>query len=174
MVLFDEINILPLNSSNLFWKASRREDYIKSHFTSKQWEYIVGNNFSENDFFYFLDNYPSYIRSYTLHHINGQHLAFLYILVEPNLKNVVSVHGGGWSNPRIHYQGYIMMLEALITRGLKVRTCCLTTNSIAVKFSRSVGFVPYKYIDKKVYMWINEKRLRNSRIYKYICKTQLL
>lgn len=163
--MFDKIDILPLGSNNIFWKISCREDQIATHLTKGQWEAIMGKGFSENHFFHFLDNYPYYIRSYTLKDINGQPLAFIYILIDPNYKNVVSVHGGGWSNPKIHYQGYTIFLEALLSSGLKVRTSCNITNKVAIRFSKSVGFVPYRYTETNVYMWINEKRLKGSAIF---------
>ena len=59
-----------------------------------------------------------------------------------------------------------MIIEALLNCNLKVRTKCALANITAIRFNRSVGFVPYRYTDTSVYLWINEKRLKGSVMYK--------
>lgn len=76
-------------------------------------------------------------------------------------------HGGGWEKPLLYYRGYILMLQHLLEQGIKVRTYCSLSNIAAIRFDRSVGFVPYKYTDNEVFMWINTKRLKSSKLYKY-------
>ena len=126
----------------------------------------MGKDFSEEKFFYFLESYPFYIKSYTYKRRNGDILAFVYIVLDVNRKDVVSIHGGGCSNYRSHYKGYVMIIEALLSCNLKVRTKCSLANSAAIRFDRSVGFMPYRYTKDEVFMWINEKRLKNSAMYK--------
>ena len=165
-MMLDDINILPLEDADTYWEPTSREDCISRHFTFEQWEYIMGKDFSEDIFFYFLENYPFYIKSYTYKRKNGDVLAFVYIVLDVDRNNVVSIHGGGCSNYRSHYKGYVMIIEALLNCNLKVRTKCVLANITAIRFNRSVGFVPYRYTDTSVYLWINEKRLKGSVMYK--------
>ena len=66
----------------------------------------------------------------------------------------------------MYYRGYVLMLKHLLDQGLKIRTYCQLSNQRAIRFSRSVGFVPYRYTEDEVFMWINDKRLKNSKLYK--------
>jgi hypothetical protein len=83
---------------------------------------------------------------------------------------IVSIHGGGWENPIMYYRGYILMIEYLLAQGLKVRTCCQLSNPAAIRFSRSVGFVPYRYTKDEVFMWNSTRRLKDSKLYKRFYK----
>ena len=65
-----------------------------------------------------------------------------------------------------HYRGMMLMIEAILSQGVKVRTACLVTNERAYRFLRSIGFVKYRTTAEVIKMWINEKRLRNSKMYK--------
>ena len=89
---------------------------------------------------------------------------------EYNEEKIVSIHGGGWSKPLLYYRGYILMLKTLMERGYKVRTYCNHHNTSAIRFSRSVGFIPYRYTDTKVLMWISERTLKNTVLYKRFYK----
>lgn len=94
-------------------------------------------------------------------------IAFVYLFNEEGYWEKVSIHGGGWESPLMYYRGYILMLKHLLEQGIKVRTYCNLSNRAAIRFDRSVGFVPYKYTNKEVFMWINAKRLKGSKLYKY-------
>jgi hypothetical protein len=97
---------------------------------------------------------------------NDKSIAFLYTKQEDFNGKIFSVHGGGWENPLLYYRGYILMIKYLLDQGLKVRTYCQLSNPSAIRFSRSVGFVPYRYSEEEIYMWINLKRLKSSKLYK--------
>ena len=165
-MVFDKLNILPLTNETLWWEISRQDDNLAEHFTKREWEYMFGESFSEIDLLNFTNDFPYYIRSYTLKRNRGEAVGFVYILADINKKSTISIHGGGWANAQINYIGYIMILDALLKCGVKVKTSCASSNNIAIRFSRSVGFVPYRYTNTTIYMWINEKRLKNSSIYK--------
>ena len=60
----------------------------------------------------------------------------------------------------------IRLVESLLNDGLKVRTACLISNTIAYRFIKSAGFVNYRNSDTYHYFGINKKRLYSSRIYK--------
>lgn len=92
------------------------------------------------------------------------------LLKEYDNEMIVSIHGGGWSKPLLYYRGYILMLRTLMERGYKVRTYCNHHNTSAIRFSRSVGFIPYRYTDSKVLMWISERTLKNTVLYKRFYK----
>lgn len=169
--MLNDINVLPLSDAETYWESISREDCISSRFTPEQWEYIMGKDFSEEMLFDFLENFPFYIKSYTYKRRNGKVLAFVYIVSDVNAKNVVYIHGGGCSDYRTHYKGYIMMIEALLGCKLRIRTKCALANDTAIRFDRSVGFVPYRYSDVSIYMWINKKRLQSSKIYKYFIES---
>lgn len=56
------------------------------------------------------------------------------------------------------------MLKYLLEQVLKARTYCNVSNPMAVRFVRSVGFVPYRYTKDEVFMWITENRLKGNSI----------
>lgn len=101
---------------------------------------------------------------------NNKSIGFIYTKREDFNGKIFSVHGGGWEKPLMCYRGYILMLTYLLSNGLKVRTYCQLSNPTAIRFSRSVGFVPYRYTQDEVFMWISYKRLKSSKIYKYFYK----
>ena len=83
---------------------------------------------------------------------------------------VFSIHGGGWENYLLYYRGFMLIIKHMLDHGLKVRTYCQLSNPRAIRFVRSVGFVPYRYSDENVFMWISDKKLKNSVLYKRLCK----
>ena len=58
------------------------------------------------------------------------------------------------------------MIKHLLEQGYKVRTYCQLSNPAAIRFDKSVGFVPYRYTEEEIFMWISRKRLENSKLYK--------
>jgi hypothetical protein len=101
-------------------------------------------------------------------------VGFVYVLKERKALNTVSIHGGGWNNTMtstlFHYRGMMLMIEAVLSQGVKVRTACLVTNERAYRFLRSIGFVKYRTTADVIKMWINEKRLHNSKTYQHFYK----
>ena len=116
------------------------------------WHKAVRNIDSDKEFADFMEDVTS-VKCYILKELSSnKSIAFLYTLQEDIAGKVVSVHGGGWENPIMYYRGYILMIKHLLQKGLKVRTYCQLSNSAAIRFSRSVGFVPYRYTEDEVFM----------------------
>ena len=150
------------------WDNYHPGDVVQKHFSQLDWYNIVEDIHSDQEWADFVDAHPDFVSCYILKKCdNGEPLAFIYLLKEYDEEKIVSIHGGGWSKPLLYYRGYILMLKTLMERGYKVRTYCNRDNSSAIRFSRSVGFIPYSYTDSKVYMWINYKRMTSSKLYKY-------
>ena len=101
---------------------------------------------------------------------NNKSIAFAYTMQEDFKGKIVSIHGGGWENPLMYYRGYILMIKHLLAKGFKVRTYCQLSNPAAIRFSRSVGFVPYRCSETEVFMWISGKRLQSSKLFKRFYK----
>ena len=113
----------------------------------------------------FVAKYPEIVKCYVLEEcVTSSEIAFVYLYREDS--NSVSIHGGGWKNPILYYRGYVLILRCLLEKNIKVRTSCRLSNPAAIRFSRSVGFVPYRYMNNVVHMWISEKRLKSSTLYR--------
>ena len=150
------------------WEKFQSGDVVKNYFSQLDWYNIVEDIHSDQEWADFVEAHPDFVSCYILKKCdNGEPLAFIYLLKEYDDEMIVSIHGGGWSKPLLYYRGYILMLRTLMERGYKVRTYCNRDNSSAIRFSRSIGFIPYSYTDSKVYMWINYKRMTSSKLYKY-------
>lgn len=150
------------------WEPYTKAETLCNRFPLEQWEQIAGDIHSDIEWADFVENYSNSIKCWVLKNKETYlSIAFIYIFNEDGEWKTISFHGGGWEKPLMHYRGCIIMLKHLLERGLKVRTYCKVSNPTAIRFSRSVGFVPYRYSDKEVFMWISIKRLKSSKIYKY-------
>ena len=148
------------------WVPYTQEEKIFQRYSLNDWHRAVHDINSDEEWAELLAH--SYIiRCYILKLCsNDKSLGFLYTKREDFNGKVYSIHGGGWGNTLTHYRGYILMIRYLLDQGLKVRTYCQLSNPSAIRFSRSVGFVPYKYSSEEVFMSINLKRLTSTKIYK--------
>lgn len=150
------------------WETYTKAEMLCGRFSLEQWEQITGDIQSDIEWADFVDNYSDSVKCWVLKNKRTYlSIAFIYIFNEDGEWKIVSIHGGGWEKPLMYYRGYVIMLKYLLEQGLKVRTYCKLSNPTAIRFSQSVGFVPYRYSDKEVFMWISSKRLKSSKIYKY-------
>ena len=148
------------------WVPYCKEEKICEQFSPDDWHKIVHDIKSDKEFGEFLKK-TDFIECYVLKFCsNNKSIAFLYTIQEDVEGSKFSIHGGAWGSPLIHYRGYILMIKHLFEQGFKVRTYCQSSNSTAIRFNRSVGFIPYRYTEDEVFMWISEIRLKNSKIYK--------
>lgn len=146
------------------WKVYSGEQ-ILDRFSLDKWREIASDISSNEEWNHFIDTYSDFIKCYILEQVSTSlDIAFVYLYFEES--NVVSIHGGGWEKPLLYYRGYTLMLRILTERGYKVRTCCSLKNPSAIRFSRSVGFIPYRYTDSKIHMWLSEKTLKRTILYK--------
>ena len=153
------------------WESYAGNNKICERFTPKEWQKIVSDIHSDRDWKQFLSDYSHFVKCYMLYRCNDNTpIAFAYIMQEDEKGKVVSFHGGGWgksvANTLLYYRGMICLVESLLNNGLKVRTACLKSNTVAYRFIKSAGFVNHRNSDTYHYFWINKKRLYNSKIYK--------
>lgn len=155
-----------LSDGIIKWVPYSRNEIICGRYSLDDWHKAVHDIDSEEDWANLLEN--SYlVKCYVLKLCsNDKSIAFLYTIQEDYAGKIFSVHGGGWENPLMYYRGYILMLKFLLDKGLKIRTYSWLSNLAAIRFSRSVGFLPYRYSSEEVFMWINEKRLKSTKLYK--------
>lgn len=155
-------------SNNLIkWEPYTKDDILCARFPLSQWHQIASDIHSDEEWGDFVYKYKSFVKCWVLKKIkNNEPIAMIYIFNEDDKWYKISVHGGGWESPLLYYQGYVLMLKHLLEQGLKIRTYCQLSNPRAIRFSKSVGFVPYRYSSEEVFMWINDKRLKNSKLYK--------
>ena len=143
----------------------KKADLVCNRFSKTKWSNIISDISSDVELQSFISSYDTFIFPYVIRRRdNNEDLAFLYMLKE--CRNTVSIHGGGWKSPLLYVRGYILMLNSLIDLHLKGRTKCALSNISAIKLNKGIGFRPYKYTEDSVYMWINCKTLKNSKIYK--------
>ena len=155
------------------WVPYCRDEKICVRFPFDDWHKVVRDIDSDEEWADFLQK-SLFVKCYVLKRCsNNESIAFLYTMEEDFTGKLISVHGGVWGSLLLHFRGYILMLEHLLKQDLKVRTYCNISNSAAIRFDRSVGFMPYRYTKDEVFMWINEKRLKSSAIYERFKKTEL-
>lgn len=159
--------MLSLITDNIIkWVPYAKDEKICGRYSLNDWHKAVHDIDSDEEWGNFLAE-SLIVKCYVLKMcVNDKSIAFLYTKQEDFNGKVFSVHGGGWENPLMYYRGYILMIKYLLDQGLKVRTYCQLSNPSAIRFSRSVGFVPYRYSEEEVFMWISIKRLMNSKLYK--------
>lgn len=149
------------------WNTFRPADEVKTNFSQHDWYNIVDDIHSDREWELFLSSHSDFVLCYVLKRCDTKKaIAFIYLMFEYDDANVLSIHGGGWDEPVLYYRGYVLILKFLLEIGYKVRTYCSLANTSAIRFSRSVGFIPYRYTDSKVYMWISEKTLKRTMLYK--------
>ena len=157
-----------IEDSFVVWEPYHKDDHLCDRFSVEQWKQIAGDIKSDTEWGEFVGRYVNSIQCWVLKNRATNHpIAFVYLFNEEGCWEKVSIHGGGWEKPLLYYRGYILMLQHLLGQGIKVRTYCSLSNIAAIRFDRSVGFIPYKYTDNEVFMWINTKRLKSSKLYKY-------
>ena len=143
-----------------------KDETICKRYPLDLWHQAVHDVDSDEEWGAFLSE-SSIVKCYVLKLCsNEKSIAFVYTIQEDFDGKVVSIHGGGWEYPIMYYRGYILMIRHLLAKGLKVRTYCQLSNPAVIRFSRSVGFVPYRYTKDEVYMWISTQRLTASKLYK--------
>ena len=155
-----------LSDGLIKWEPFSREEKICERFPLDVWHQIVHDVDSDEEWGNFLEK-SQFVKCYILRQCsNNESIAFIYTMQENFKGTIVSIHGGVWGSPLLHFRGYILMLKNLLEQDLKVRTYCNKSNSAAIRFDKSVGFVPYRYTEKEVFMWITEKRLKGTKLYK--------
>ena len=155
-----------LSDGVIKWIPYSREERICERFPLDVWHRIVHDIDSDEEWGNFLEK-SQFVKCYILRQCsNNESIAFIYTMQENFKGTIVSIHGGVWGSPLLHFRGYILMLKNLLEQNLKVRTYCNKLNSAAIRFDKSVGFVPYRYTENEVFMWITEKRLKGTKLYK--------
>ena len=149
------------------WEPYTEKDVVCARFPLGLWHNIAGDINSDKEWCDFVLNYRNCVRCWILKKkSNNEAIAMIYLFNEEGCWEKVTIHGGAWGPPLMHYRGYILMIKHLLSQGVKVRTYCQLSNTAAIRFDRSVGFVPYRYTEDEVFMWISEKKMRNSKLYK--------
>ena len=156
-----------ISNGTIKWVPYSREEVVCGRYSLDDWHKAVHDINSDDQWANFLEK-SDFVKCFVLKLCsNDKSIAFVYTIQEDLKGDKLSIHGGGWESPLMYYRGYILMLQHLLGQGIKVRTYCSLSNIAAIRFDRSVGFVPYKYTDNEVFMWINTKRLKSSKLYKY-------
>lgn len=161
-----------LSDGIIKWVPYSKNEIICARYPLDSWHRAVHDIDTDEEWADFLAK-SMFVKCYILKQcLDNKSIAFLYTIQEDLTGRRYSIHGGGWGTPLLYYRGYILAINHLLAKGLKVRTYCQLSNPAAIRFSRSVGFVPYRYSSEEVYMWINYKRLSSSKLYKRFYLTQ--
>lgn len=168
---------MEISDGKVSWTKYTRDNILCGHFSLREWHLIVSDIDSDRDWSELLKN-NLLINCYILKQCStNEPIAFLYTKHESLNGKVISLHGGGWKKSFTHtilfYRGFILMVERLLQDKIKVRTSCTKDNIVAYRFIKSIGFVNYKYSGNYCYFWINNQRLRSSKIYNYISKNSI-
>ena len=156
-----------ISNGTIKWVPYSREEVVCGRYSLDDWHKAVHDIDSDDQWADFLEK-SDFVKCYILKLCkNDKSIAFVYTMQEDLKGTTFSIHGGGWENCLMYYQGFMLMIKHLLDRGLRVRTYCQLSNPRAIRFVRSVGFVPYRYTEDEVFLWISERRLTSSNIYKY-------
>ena len=160
-----------IEDSFVIWEPYHKDIHLCDRFSVEQWNQIAGDIKSDVEWAEFVGRYVNSVQCWVLkNRATNLPIAFVYLFNEEGYWEKVSIHGGGWESPLMYYRGYILMIKHLLDQGYKVRTYCQLSNDVAIRFDRSVGFVPYRYTEEEIFMWISRKRLENSKLYKRFYK----
>ena len=160
-----------IGDSFVVWEPYPKDVHLCDRFSVEQWKQIAGDIKSDTEWGEFVGRYVNSVQCWILKNRATNHpIAFVYLFNEEGYWEKVSIHGGGWEKPLLYYRGYILMLQHLLEQGIKVRTYCSLSNTAAIRFDRSVGFMPYRYTKNEVYMWISEKTMKKTNLYKRFYK----
>lgn len=150
------------------WRPAAPNESVCERFSPDEWHKIADDIHSDKE-------WQQFVRRYDFVHVfvcslrsTGEPFGFIYLFEEEPPKPVVSFHGGCWdtTHPAVCCRGLILLIDRLLSKGIKVRTSCNNHNTNAFRFLQAVGCVPYFRGTEYTYMWINSKRLHNSTIYK--------
>ena len=150
------------------WRPAADGERICSRFPLDEWHKIADDIHSEQEWQQFVSRYD-FVHVYICSiKSTRQPFGFVYLFEEEPPKRIVSFHGGSWSS--LHSLTYaralILLVERLLSLGIKVRTSCFNDNPNPLRFLRGLGFVPYLRGARCTYLWINAKRLHDSKPYK--------
>ena len=165
----------PIKGKNVFLVPYTSEVQICKRFSKEDWHKIADDIDNDEELSELFIQYPHLIQGFILNdNIRNQPIGFCYILKERNARNAVSFHGGGWNQSVrmsiLYVEGTILLIEYLLKLGYKVRTYCSIDNLRAYKFMHGLGFVCYRKTSKRIYQWINLKRLYRNPIYNILIK----
>ena len=151
------------------WDNYAPSDGVVSRFTKDDWDSIVSSINTEDEWGRFLEENCHFFRCYTLKRISDEEpLAMVYLVNEDLNWGKVSIHGGGWGATSFLFRGYAVMIRRLLSLEIKVQTHTSLNNTRAIRFNRAIGFVPYRYTDNTVFMWISQRTLTSSKVYKWL------
>lgn len=147
------------------------QEIICARFAFKDWQKIVNDINTDEEWQDFLSEYDFFVKCYILKDVeSNDSIGFVYLYKDSIPNRIVSIHGGGWDRSMrsslLYYRGMIILINNLLNNGFKIHTSCLIGNTVAYRFLHSIGFVKYYSSTTHIYMWINEKRLKSTSIYK--------
>ena len=162
------------NDELLKFRPYQSDDMVFSHFTRQETENIAAGIENDKEWADFLKKYVSYFMCIVpIRKSDNAPIGMAYLINEDLNWKKVSIHGGAWGgSPMLTYRAYIILIKSLLDQGIKVTTTCSISNSKAVRFNRSIGFVKYRSSDDTVWMWINTRRLESTSIYKRLFGNQ--
>ena len=161
-------NIGRLEDDLVKWRPAADNEIVCSRFSPDKWHKIADDIHSEQEWQRFVCRYD-FVHVYVCSDKrDGLPFGFVYLFEEEPPKRIVSFHGGSWSNLHAltYARGLTLLVERLLSLGIKVRTSCFNDNANALRFLRGFGFVPYLRGTQCTYLWINATRLHNSKLYK--------
>lgn len=153
------------NDAFIEWHLQSSER-ILSRFLKKDWDNIFSGFVSDEEFDVFLsrnDNvcYVAYDRQ------TKEPFGFVLTYLTDNGR--LQLHGGSWAGSTFkNYHALVILLESLLMKGYKVRTSQDSSNVNAFRFMKSIGFIKYWSTDDRNYLWLSEKKMKSSAIYRRI------
>lgn len=161
----------PLLSDNYVEWRKRTHEPLMSFFKEVDWLSIFSDVTSADELenFMNMDCGQCFV---AYNPVTNAPFGFIYVYVEDEQTKKVSIHGGGWlpNHAMLNYRAYILLIEVLLRQGFKVRTACKLDNMKAFRFNKGIGFVNHYTSKNYRYLWISEKRLHSSLVYRHLMR----
>ena len=171
----EELATAKFHDNKIVWEPYTSEDIVCDRFSLDEWHLAVADIHSDDEWNEFLQDNTDFVCCKILREIESRKtIGFIYIMEEDERKKVVSIHGGGWEKSMkasiLYYHGFFCVIKSLLDLGYKVRTTCVINNENAYRFIKGTGFVCYYTSQTLHHFWINEKRLTNNPLFRWIYK----
>lgn len=144
---------------------------IVCRFSRDTWHGIVTDIDSDKEWAERVASHPDILSCYVLlNNVTGEEIGFCFVAWTDSRRLSVSIHGGGWMSgcAILYMHALTLLVNALFTSGLKIRSCFHQDNKRARRLLSAIGFRPYRYDDNCVYSYINQKLFIHSLGYQRV------
>lgn len=170
MILSDILCSLELVDDRVEWKPCAANFGLVHRFPLFEWHQIMADIDNEEQWKELLKLCSQVLKCFVVYRRNdGEPFGFAIIQDEVKKQATVSIHGGAWKRnlgtSRLIYRGFILLVEAFLNAGVRVRTRCNATNTRTSRFLENVGFICCGRRNGILYYWTDRPHLEKSLVF---------